>query len=173
MKKKKILVTGILVCAVFIGWLIKYHTDAHSSQPDPVWVEASIIKESTLQLEVNSIGALVARSSVEITSEVAGHVEKIFFQDGAFVKKGEPLIQLDDALYRAQFESAKARLAYSENDYRRKILLGKQGAIAKQAIDQAEADLKEKKADAQEKEVMLNKTTLLAPFDGVVGKSKV
>lgn len=53
------------------------------------------------------------------------------------------------------------------------VLLGKRGAIAKQAIDQAEADLKERQADADESEVMLNKMTLIAPFDGVVGKSKV
>ncbi len=66
-----------------------------------------------------------------------------------------------------------AQLSYSENNFKRMTLLGKQGAIAKQAIDQADADLKEKRASAQESEVMVNKMKLVAPFDGVVGKSKV
>src|SRR5262249_53736473 len=69
--------------------------------------------------------------------------------------------------------SAKAQLAYSDNNYKRMVLLGKEGAIARQAIDQADADLKEKQASADESEVRLNKMLLTAPFDGMVGKFKV
>lgn len=171
MKKRKL----ILICliSVLVVWGgVKYYKRNASPKTDAVWVEVSKVKETTLPLEAIAIGTLVARS-VDITPEVAGHVEKIYFKDGSSVQKDELLIQLNDEVPKAQYQSAKAQLAYSENDYKRKDLLGKRGAIAQQAIDQAEADLKEKKAILQEKEVMLNKMKLIAPFDGMVGKSNV
>jgi membrane fusion protein, multidrug efflux system len=172
MKIRKRLVFGTVIVFVAVGYGInKYH--GNTTQDDnAVWVQASKVKQTTMQLDLHAIGALTARS-VEVTPEVAGHVDQILFADGATVKQGDPLIQLDDGVYRAKNASAKAQLAYSQNNYKRMVLLGKQGAISRQAIDQADADLKEKKAAAEESEVMLNKMRLTAPFDGVVGKSKV
>lgn len=152
--------------------ITKHYTSIKDADALAVWVQASAVKQASLPLEAHAIGTLTARS-VEITPEVAGHVEKILFTDGSSVKQNTPLIQFDDAVYQAKYSSAKAKLAYSENNFSRMTLLGKQGAISKQAIDQAEADLKEKKADADESAVMVNKMKLNAPFDGMVGKSKV
>jgi membrane fusion protein (multidrug efflux system) len=160
------------ISAVTVWGVVKLNSQSANLQPNVIWVQATRIKESSLPLRANAIGTLVARS-VEITPEMPGHVRNIFFKDGTFVKQNTPLIQLDNAIYKAKYESAKAQLAYSENDFKRKSLLGKQGAVTQQAIDQAEADLKEKRATAEENMVMLSKMQLTAPFDGVVGKSKV
>lgn len=172
MKKKKFFIISLAVLSAVLWWGSKYYSHSGAVNADTVLVQAKTVQETTLPIETHAIGTLVARS-VEITPDVAGHVAKILFQDGAFVKQDTPLIQLDDAIYKAKFDSAKARLGYSENNFRRMTLLGKQGAIAKQAIDQADSDLKEKIADAKENEVILNQMKLIAPFDGVVGKSKV
>jgi membrane fusion protein (multidrug efflux system) len=170
-KTKMIAALFILTVAVVWG-VMKFRTGASAAQDIAVAVQTAKVKQTVLPLEARAIGSLVARS-VEITPEVAGHVDKILVQDGAPVKQGESLIQLDNAVANARFESAKAQLVYSESDYRRKALLGKQGVVAQQAIDQASADLKEKRASARENEVMLSKMMLTAPFEGVVGKSKV
>jgi membrane fusion protein, multidrug efflux system len=171
MTKKKIILSVIALALLSFG-VIKYYTNSATPKPTGVWVQASKVKETTLPSEAFATGTLVARS-VEITPEVAGHVVKIHFKDGTFVHRNDALVQLDDAVFKAQYQSAKAQLAYSENDYKRKLLLGKRGAIAQQAIDQAEADVKEKRAIAEEKEVMLKKMLLTAPFDGTVSKSEV
>lgn len=170
MNKKKIIL--LIFCLAIILGGIKYYFSSKPASPEAVWVEASKVKDISLPLEANAIGTLVARS-VEITPEVAGQVEKIYFHDGSFVKQGEPLIQLDDAVPRAKYQSAKAQLTYSENNSKRMSLLGKQGAIAKQTIDQADADLKQKTAAAEEAAVMVHKMQLIAPFDGMVGESRV
>lgn len=169
---KKMIIALIFI--VFItGWLVvKYHNRSAATSSEPIWVNASKVKQVSLPLEVQALGSVVARS-VEIMPEVSGHVKEIFFQDGTYVKAGTVLIQLDDAIAKAQYESAKAKLAYSKSDYERKAILGKQGAIAKQAIDAALADYKEKKAEADQSEVMLNKMKLLAPFDGMIGQGKI
>lgn len=169
--RKKFLITGLI--AIFaIVLFMKFHSNTVAPSDDTIWVAAKKVTETTLPLKAEVIGTLSARS-VEISPEAAGHVLKIHFTDGSLVKSGEPLIQLDDAIYRAKFESAKAKYIYSKNNYGRMVFLGKRGAIAKQAIDQSESDLKEKKADMDEAEVLLKKMQLTAPFDGVVSKSKV
>ena len=108
-----------------------------------------------------------------ITSDVAGHVKNIFFTDGSYVRKDDPLVQLDDSVSRSQLISAQASLAYSEQDLKRKRLLGKRGAIAQQMIDQAAADFKEKQAAMEQAKVAVSKTLLCAPFDGKIGRSSV
>lgn len=171
--KKKIAIASLIVLSAAATWgVVKYRSQSASAEPSAIWVQATKVKESSLPLEAHAIGTLVARS-VEISPEVSGHVRKIHFRDGTYIKQDTPLIQLDDAVYKAKYESTKAQLAYSENDYKRKNLLIKHGAVSQQAIDQADADLKEKVANAKESAVMVNKMQLTAPFDGIVGKSKV
>ena len=172
MQKKFLMVTS-LIFLIFGTWaFVSLRSKTQAVLTDVVWVQTAKVKETSVALEVHGIGTLVARS-VEITPEVAGHVNKILFHDGAYVKEGTPLLQLDADVAKARVDSVKAQLAYAENDYRRKSLLGKRGAIAQQAIDQARADLTQKNALGRENEVMLAKMTLTAPFAGVVGKSKV
>jgi len=172
MQRNKIWLILVALLIAFLWGIHVYRSATAESDADVVWVAAAPVKTAALPMTAHAIGTLVARS-VQITPEIAGHVEKIFFHDGAEVAQGEPLIQLDDAIYKAKNASAAAQLVYSQNNYNRMVLLGKQGAIAKQAIDQANADLQQKKADAEESAVMLKKMTLTAPFAGVVGESKV
>lgn len=173
-KKKLILISGILFIAMTT--IAIYYYKAHQNNmpfyPQGVWVETAPVKETSLPMVAHSIGTLVARS-VEITPEVAGHVEKILFRDGAFVSKDAILIQLDDKNYRSQFLSAKAKYVYAERDFKRLSSLAKKSYLSQRDIDKSELDLKEKKADADQIEVTLNKMALKAPFDGTVGKSKV
>ena len=132
MKKKNIVFVMIVLLAV-MGIALKYHTPPAQTPTNTAWVKTAKVQQGIVPLEVHAMGSLTARS-VEITPEVAGHVREIFFADGRFVKQNTPLIQLDDAIYKAKYESAKAQLDYSQNDYHRKNLLGKQGVITKQAI---------------------------------------
>lgn len=171
MKKKAVVLTLVILGGISFG-IFKYKTHSTVVMPEPIWVTAAQVKTSTLPLEVNAIGSLVART-VEITPETSGHIKEILFKDGTFVAEGAPLIQLDDAIYKTKYTSSRAQLAYSEHDFSRKTLLGKQGAISKQAIDQADADVKERRAFAEENKVLLDKMRLNAPFQGMVGKSKV
>ena len=171
MKKKILVVTLAIATAITLVSYKFKHRAAIASAPS-VMVQTSPVQEGSLPQEIHAIATLSARS-VQITPEIAGHVNSVLFQDGAMVKCGAVLVQLDDAVYKAKYESAKARLQFSENKFRRMALLGKKGVIAQQTIDQAESDLKERRAEMQENAVMLDKMKLTAPFDGVVGRSQI
>lgn len=169
--KKRVLFAAIAIVLAVWG-MHKYRNRSAVIQPAAVMVRASIVKETTLPQQVKAIGSLVARS-IEVTPESPGHVKAILFKDGAYVTQGSILIQLDDAVDKAKFDSAEAQLSFAANNYNRMALLGKKGIVAQQAIDQANAELKEKISSAQEAEVLVNRMKLSAPFDGMVGKAKV
>lgn len=171
MKRKKLLViSAIALTTVYSAYKLFHHDN--TAQQNAVIVKAATVQEQTLPNEIHAIATLSARS-VQITPEIAGHVDAVLFKDGSEVKAGTVLVQLDDAVPKARYASAQAKLNFSQNTYNRLALLGKKGVVAQQAIDQAEADLKENKAITDENAVMLSKMKLLAPFDGMVGKSLV
>ncbi|EKD71690.1 MAG: RND family efflux transporter MFP subunit [uncultured bacterium] len=175
-KTRKIMV-GLVFIAVIIfsfHFFSRHKNNTVSTAQDAVWVDAEQVKQGSISIEAHAIGTLVAAKHVQITPAIAGHVKKIFFDDGGvWVKQGTPLIQLDDTEYKAKLESNQANLIYSETDYKRKLFLGKQGAISQQAIDQALADLKTKQATAKQSQIEVDKMLLVAPFDGILGEINV
>lgn len=162
----------IVLTMIVSIWLVRHEKSSHPVSPPAVAVRVMTIKESNVPLDIQAIGTLSAQT-VEMTPELAGHVNKILIPDGGQVKKGQVIIHLDDAMYQAKLASSEAQLVYSKNNYKRMVLLGKQGAVTKQAIDSADADLKQRRAESLENSVMVQKMRLSAPFDGVIGKVKV
>lgn len=172
-KKKWIIAFFVLILMYGIWHFIKNRHLSTKVPQDSVVVEVEKVKQGKIPLQGQAVGALVAARNVQLTSEVAGQVATILVRDGAFVKQGTPLIQLDDAVNKAKAESAKANLTFSEANYNRMHLLIKKGAVSQQAVDQALANLKEKKAIEKETRVLAEKMLIIAPFDGALGKIKV
>src|SRR4051794_4967522 len=59
-------------------------------------------------------GRTDASTTVEIRSRVAGTLDKVLFKEGAAVKKGDALFQLDDRLQRAEVDKAQAEVKRTE-----------------------------------------------------------
>lgn len=170
-KKRVLIVTIISALLIFIA--IKHHNNQIQMLHDSIVVDAEKVKVGQIPIEAQAVGTLSAAKSIKITPEFSGQVAALLFQDGAFVKQGAPLIQLDDKVDQAKAESSKAALNYSDMSYKRMQLLGKQGVVARQQIESAQADLKQKQALDQENQVALEKMKLVAPFDGVLSKALV
>lgn len=173
-KPKHHLVWILVLSAIALTVFIYKHYQVHRApQNEGTWVEAAQVKRGNIPVEVHALGSLVAEHQITITSDMAGHIANILFKDGSFVSKGTTLIQLDDAIPKAQLASARANFDFSKITYQRRETLGKKGLWPVQEIDQARADLEEKKALLQEKQATVDKLLLVAPFDGVLGKSQV
>jgi len=137
-----------------------------------VWVETAQAKRGNIPVEIHVVGTLMAENQINITAELPGQVAAVLFKDGAAIKKGMPLFQLDDRIPQAQLAAAKADYDFSLLTYQRRAKLGKKGLWPVQEIDQAKADLEEKRALLQEKQATVDKLRLLAPFDGILGKAE-
>lgn len=139
----------------------------------PMPVEASPVRTGTVSRQVTAVGSLLSSESVVIRPEVAGKVSEIAFQEGQAVKKGAVLIRLDDSIARATLAQAQASIAFSRAELSRAEELYRQRTGPARNREQALAKLQSDEAAVQLAKAQLEKLTLTAPFDGVLGLRKV
>ena len=136
--------------------------------PPPV-VEVTPVVLGVVSRTVEAVGTLRANESVTIRPEIAGRVVAIGFSEGQKVKKGATLITLDDSVNRAEVAEKAANRKISELAYERAKLLVEKKAASIEVKDRAEAQLEADDAALQLSRARLDKTRILAPFDGVIG----
>lgn len=141
--------------------------------PAKVTVEARAVQQVSMPRGVSAVGTLRSEDSVVLRPEITGRITEINFSEGGKVKKGQVLIRLDDSVAKAQLQQAQANLSLANSQYRRAIELGKQGFISKQARDESSSQLKVQQAAASLAQANLDKTVILAPFDGLIGLRNV
>ncbi|MBU6188717.1 MAG: efflux RND transporter periplasmic adaptor subunit [Betaproteobacteria bacterium] len=135
----------------------------------PVGVEAERAQPMAITEEVFAVGNLRANESVTIRPEIAGRVVRIGFTEGALVRKGDLLVELDRSVLLAQVEQARAELDLSKANYDRTADLAERKFVSESAKDQAAANLSVQQAKLRLAEAQLAKTQIFAPFNGVVG----
>lgn len=160
--------------------------DAAMQMPPP-GVEVVTLATQTVELTDLLPARVSAFRSAEIRPQVNGIVTKRYFEEGAIVKKGDKLYQIDPSLYQAQLESAEAQLAVSEaNAYSAKLKadrykkLSKQSAISQQELDDSEALAKQtqalvkaSQAAVRTAKVNLSYTEITAPIPGIISRSNI
>ena len=101
--------------------------------------------------------------------EVSGRVATLAFQDGARVRRGQLLVQLDDTLQKAQLQQAQAQAGIARTNLQRSRELLAQSFISQSAVDQNSAALDVADAQVALAQAQLARMKVLAPFDGVTG----
>ena len=146
---------------------------ARGAPRGPVGVEAVAATRAALAEEVGAVGTLRANETVVVRPEMAGRIVRIGFTDGARVRRGDLLVELDASLLAAQVEQARAELALARSNFERTDDLARRNFVSGSARDQAAATLKIQEARLQLAESQLARTRILAPFDGVLGLRNV
>ncbi|HEX6978687.1 MAG TPA: efflux RND transporter periplasmic adaptor subunit [Alphaproteobacteria bacterium] len=136
-------------------------------------VEAAPVRVGPSRQQVHAVGSLRSNESVTIRPEVAGRITRINFDEGQKVKRGQVLVQLDASVAQAELAQAQAALALARANYDRAEELARRGAGTQRALDEARARLRSDEAAVRLAEARLEKYTLVAPFDGVVGLRQV
>jgi membrane fusion protein (multidrug efflux system) len=178
---KKQIITGVVITVIVLllaipklGWFSSKNTggDAKGSTtgaPAALPVEGLVVKPSKLDNKLVVTGSVLANESLELKSEISGKITKIAFQEGAVVKKGTVLVQINDEEIRAQLQKEKYNQKLNEdNEFRQRKLLEKD-AISQEEYDNALNRLNTNAADVQLLEAQLAKTRISAPFDGTIG----
>ena len=123
----------------------------------------------------------------EVRPQVSGILQKRLFKEGEEVKEGQPLYQIDPAVYKAAVESAKAEVERAKslvmqtrNSANRYAQLVKTEAVSKQmnedaqaAYKQAQASLLAAQAQLKNAEINFGYTTITSPITGKIGRSLV
>jgi len=136
-------------------------------------VKAEPVKVAEVQSDVTAVGTLLAADSVVIRPEIAGRVVGLHFQEGQVVAKGAKLVTLDPAEYRAQLAGTSADARTEAMRFERAKELLDKNFISKEALDVAQGNMERAVAKRQQDEALLAKTTIMAPFSGIVGLRQI
>lgn len=140
-----------------------------ASAPRAAGVEVVKAERARLQDDAQSVGSLRSRQSVMLRPEVAGRVKELGFADGASVRKGQVLVQLDDVLQKAEIKQAQAQVSIAQANLKRNQELVAQSFVAQRVLDESGANLQVAEAQLALACARWSRMAIMAPFDGIVG----
>jgi HlyD family secretion protein len=189
---KRPILIGLVVVA--IGVIVFFSIRSSNGDAQKVYAESA--KGRTIQAVVTAPGEIDPKLKVNISAYVIGKIEKLYFDEGDRVKKGQKLVELERPAYVAQrdrmrsqlanqrieVQRSKSALATAELTYKRAQNMQQQGIQAQELFDKARLDYQNAQAafaSAQEgihqaqaglvqAENDLSHTTIESPIDGKV-----
>jgi membrane fusion protein (multidrug efflux system) len=139
----------------------------------PVSVNLMIVKDTTLDNNIDVTGTIDANEKVNLISETAGNITGIYFTEGGHVSKGQLLVKVYNQDQTAALKQNEYNIALAkQNEYRNKILLQKE-AISQQEYDTSLTGLNTLKAQSDVLKAQISKTEIRAPFSGTIGLRNV
>jgi membrane fusion protein, multidrug efflux system len=169
----------LLIAPALVAGCSKPNTYA---PPPPASVGVATPLQQTVKLHVEETGNTIAYNTVDLVARVEGFLTAIKYEDGATVKKGDPLFIIEQPPYEAQLEqakaallAAKAELVKSQAEFDRQSTLRAQDVSSQVQLDKARAQRDTDQANVMSQDaavkiaqINLGYTTVKAPFDGVV-----
>ncbi len=135
----------------------------------PVSVSVAVSKIGNWQPYIHTIGNVSAINSVNVTTQVAGQVNGIYFRSGEFVRKNQVLVTLDDSLQIAQLKQYKSQFIADKFNYEQYKKAYAQDAVSKASYISMLSTLRQNEAQIAQAEVTIADMTIRAPFSGIVG----
>ncbi|MGH7504305.1 MAG: efflux RND transporter periplasmic adaptor subunit [Longimicrobiales bacterium] len=143
---------------------------AAGGQMPPMPVDVATAREEDVSAAISATGHIEAVKAVELRSDEEGRITAILFREGQPVAAGTPLVKIDDAMLRAQAERAAAERDLARQQLERVRRLSAQNASTPADLERAEAAARTAEATLALLELQIERTTVRAPFSGVVGQ---
>lgn len=189
MNKKKliwiIIAAIIIVPVVFnkIAGIISAKLAAEQ-QKKPTPVEVALVEQTQIYPQTESVGRIEAKYSVDVVARINGWLQKSYFKEGAYVKKGQTLFLIQPSEYiiavkqaEAAVRQTQAALINAQKELVRAEELVKNDFVSMSYYDQAlatrdqnKATLDVNKANLAAAKLNLSYTKITSPVDGKVGK---
>ena len=133
-----------------------------------IHVQVDTIKSELIGAEFAYSGTFEPNKETKLSAEIQGKINDVLVDVGTFVTKGQSLIQLDNSLLKLQLQSAEVQVEGLEADVKRFTVLANADAVQGVQLEKAELGLKSAKVQRATLLEQINKTTIKAPFNGVV-----
>ncbi|MCG3165396.1 MAG: Multidrug resistance protein MdtA [Bacteroidia bacterium] len=131
-------------------------------------VQVDTLRLENMNAEFSYSGTFEPNKETKISAELQGKINAILVDAGSVVSKGQTLIQLDNSLLKLQLQAIEVQIEGLEVDVTRYTILAKSDAIQGVQLEKAELGLKSAKVQKATLLEQINKTTIKAPFNGVV-----
>jgi membrane fusion protein, multidrug efflux system len=202
-KRNLLLLAGAIslaVIALIIG-AIRPRGTSGAGTAVPADVLVVQVEQKDVPIYGEWIGTLDGFSNADVRAQVTGYLERQAYQEGAFVKKGQLLFEIDPRPFQAALDQAEGQLAQTkaalanaeavqkrtELDVNRYGPLAKEQAASQQDLDNAvqnnlaalatvetaKAQIKTAEAAVETAKINLEFTRLVAPIDGIAGQAQL
>ena len=156
-------------------------------KPPPPDVQVTEVVQGKVPIVMEFSGTIKAIKTVDIIPRVSGYIDERHFEEGTFVKEGDPLYLIDPRPYKAQLDAYMAQLKVDQaglvfwrNETKRYKSLVKKGAVSKEKAegtiakrDEMLATVQKDKADIENAKLDLSFTNITAPFDGRIQQTRI
>ncbi len=203
-KRNLVIVGAGLFCLVALGLVVgaMRPKQVSGAQPGaPTDVEVVQVEQKDVPIYGEWIGTLDGLVNADVRAQVTGYLQRQGYQEGAFVKKGQLLFEIDPRPFQAALDQAQGQLAQAKAalanavavqgrtdlDVKRYTPLAKEQAASQQDLDNAvqnnlaalatvetaRAQIKTSEAAVETARINLEFTRLVAPIDGIAGQAQL
>lgn len=132
-------------------------------------VSTEIATTESWQPFLTAVATLEAANGVDVAAEVDGLITGILFQSGQLAEAGDPLIQLDDHVLRAELKEVQAQFRNAEAELERIRRLERQNMTSKSDLDAMHSRRDEAAAAVERVQATIAQKSVKAPFSGRLG----
>jgi len=156
--------------------VLMYTTSCHShkeeKEEETKFLVTSPLKTDTL-ITRQYVCQIRAIQHIELRALEKGYLQKIFVDEGQFVRQGQKMFQIMPMMYQAEQQKAQAEANFAEIEYLNTKSLADSNVVSKNELALAKAKFDKAKAELQLAQVHLGFTEIKAPFDGIMDRFQV
>lgn len=171
------LVLLVLVCGGLVGFNLfrtKMIKNFFATMQRPaVTVSTIAAAPMTWTPDIEAIGTVSAAQGVDVATQTAGVVKTVAFHSNDQIKAGQLLVQIEDAVERADLQSAQAALQRDQAALRRVQTLSKTGVSSAAALEEAQSALAASQSALNRIQATIDLKAIDAPFSGTVGIPRI
>jgi len=173
------LIPAIILIGIFAGIAYKLRSNKKTAQERVYQFDKSDVVPSkndstalaspkTADGALQLTGIFEPNKDTKISAELQGKINRVFVDGGSIVSQGQTLIQLDNSLLKLQLQAIDVQIQGFQADVNRYTILAKADAVQGIQLEKAELGLKSAQIQQATVQEQINKTTIKAPFAGVV-----
>ena len=164
----------ILLLLIVCSFMRNTSCNSHKEQEEAniqFLVTNPLVRDTTVSKDY--VCQIKSIQHIELRALERGYLEKVFVDEGKFVRKGQLLFQIMPLLYNAELQKAEAEADFTQIEYLNTKSLADSNIVSKNELAMAKAKFNKAKAEVQLAQVHLDFTQIKAPFDGIVDRFQV
>lgn len=162
---------GVIVFKMFVGMKTGEYIAGMGENVSPV--TAVTVEPTQWTPVIETTGLVRPNQGAILSSQASGTIKRVLVNSGQQVKKGDLLVELDNAVEIASLKATEAQLPSVRSTYQRYANLIKSQSVSQTDLDTAKAAYEQLMANIQSLKATIERRQIVAPFDGVAGIVKV
>lgn len=141
----------------------------HQKEESTKFTVTSPLQKDTLAYK-EYVGQIRSVNHIELRSQERGYLQKIYVDEGQYVRKGQLMFQIMPVIYQAETQKAKAEVNFAEIEFANTKSLADSNIVSPKELAMAKAKLDKAKAELALAQAHLDFTEIHAPFDGIMDR---